>query len=106
MPNSDDLEPEELDAIVEQAHVARREREQADLKAVMSTPEGRRVIHRILYDLAGVKRLGWSVDHATTSFYAGARNLGLQLLDELNKSCRGLVRIMDAENDDDTTPRA
>lgn len=60
--------------------------EKDDIKWLMSHAKGRRVIWRLL-ETAGVYRLSFTGDHATTSFKEGARNLGLGLLAKLHLFC-------------------
>lgn len=97
-PDPVELTPEEAEEAANHERERAWKRDLEDMRMLMSTPEGRRVAHRILHDMAGVQKLGWageSVHH--TSFHAGARNLGLTLLAQLNEACSTLVLKMDEE---------
>ena len=62
-----------------------REHEIADLNKILGTPEGRRFIWRWL-GLAGIFRSSLSQNAMTTQALEGARNIGLQLLGEVNEA--------------------
>ena len=63
-----------------------KEREQNDLRWVMSTKQGRRFIHRRLSE-AGVWRLSFNTNNAVMAFNEGYRNSGLTLLNEIIEAC-------------------
>lgn len=61
-------------------------KEKGDIQWLMSHIAGRRIMWRLL-ETAGVYRLSFTGDHATTSFKEGARNMGLGLLAKLHMYC-------------------
>lgn len=71
--------------IAEVESKARRKRDQdnEDLLAVMSTHEGRRFVWKIL-ESAGLYKLSYT-GNSETFFNEGQRNVGLKLLSELQK---------------------
>lgn len=74
-----------------------RERRIADLKAVMGTPEGRRVVWGFLSE-AGVFRTSFTQPNGlVVAFNEGGRNLGLRLLDELQQHCLDELHLAEAE---------
>ncbi|BCS54773.1 hypothetical protein [Geobacter sp. SVR] len=75
----------------------RREQQIDDMKAVMSTPEGRRFIWRQLGE-AGVFRPSFVAGSPdTTSFNEGSRNCGLLLLAEIMSEAPENFLIMQKE---------
>jgi hypothetical protein len=72
------------------------EREQNDLRWVMSTKQGRRFIWRRL-SRAGVYQLSFNSDSAVMAFNEGTRKAGLELLDELMEACPDRYNEMLAE---------
>jgi hypothetical protein len=100
-----DVSPEEAEEISAKARERAWRREMDDLRTVMSTAQGRRVMHKILYDLAGIMKLGWGAEKVNyTDFHAGARNLGLTLFEHLKISCPRQMQEMDAEHELPPTP--
>lgn len=73
-----------------------RERELADIKAIMSAVEGRRYMWKLL-DRAGIYRSSFT-GNSTTFFNEGQRNLGLSVLADINESCPELYLTMLEEN--------
>lgn len=63
-----------------------REKEQNDLRWVMSNKQGRRFIYRLLSE-AGVYRLSFNTNNAVMAFNEGGRNIGLNLLNNVMGSC-------------------
>lgn len=82
----------------------RREREVNDLKALMGTPHGRRFIRRQIVDIAGVYRstylYGPTGRDSDKDFLEGARNVGLQLLSEVQEHCPELWLLAEKEHND------
>lgn len=74
-----------------------RELELDQLKTVMSTSSGRRVMHRLL-EKAGVYRLSYAGSTNDTMFNEGQRNQGLFLLSELMEASPALYFEMLTEN--------
>lgn len=62
-----------------------RERELSDLAKVMSLPEGRRLLRRIIYELCRWMSSPFSQQDRITANLCGRREVGLQLLLELDK---------------------
>lgn len=73
-----------------------RERELADIKAIMTTQEGRRYMWRML-DKAGIYRSSFT-GNSSTFFNEGQRNIGLIILADINESCPDLYLTMIEEN--------
>lgn len=73
-----------------------RDQEQrlADLKAVLSTPEGRRFVWR---QLGGVFRLSFTPDPYVTAFNEGLKSPGLQLTAEITTEFPDLYLLMQDE---------
>ncbi len=79
----------------------RKERDRAkqiakDCRDVMELVCGRRLVYRLL-DRAGIWRVSYAGDTNQTMFNEGQRNMGLALLDDLNRSCPDLYLTMMAE---------
>lgn len=67
----------------EQKMKSARERELADMRFILSTAQGRRVIWRYL-EACGVFQISFNHSGAITSFNEGMRNIGLKLLTDIN----------------------
>jgi hypothetical protein len=80
---------------------AKREREveEADLKWLMNTKLGRRIVWRLL-ERAGVFRLSFSSDALAMAFSEGRRNEGLHILARINELCPDLYATMTKELND------
>ena len=72
----------------------------SDLREVMMTVEGRRVIHRQL-ETAGIWRSTFTGNALTSAFNEGGRNQGLMLLNELTRICPAAYTRMLAEHHKD-----
>ena len=70
-----------------------------DIKTVMSTQTGRRVMYRLL-EKAGVFRLSYAGSTNDTMFNEGRRNQGLFLTSEIQSACAGSYFEMLKENTD------
>ena len=70
-----------------------RDRELSDLKAVMRTPEGRRLVWRLL-ELSGVYRLSYQGNKDDAVFNDGRRSIGLVLMADLHEHCPELYNTM------------
>lgn len=77
-----------------------REREASDIKWLMSSPRGRRLMRRLLA-MAGPTRLSFDTNAMRMAFNEGRRNLGLQLLDEVMELCPEMYTVMEKEFRDD-----
>lgn len=65
----------------------RKHQQDLDLHGVMESTVGRRVIWRILDEIAGVARQSFTGDDAETNFREGARAVGLKLTEQLFRVC-------------------
>ncbi|KAA3649390.1 MAG: endopeptidase [Proteobacteria bacterium] len=70
-----------------------RDNEEADLKWLMSSKRGRRIIWRFL-DRAGVFLLSFNTNAMTMAFAEGKRNEGLRLLAQIHALCPELYPVM------------
>jgi len=83
-----------------------KETEESDLKWLMSSKRGRRIVWRLL-DRAGVFRLSFNTNAMAMAFAEGNRNEGLRLLAQIHALCPELYPVMlkdnvnDARNADD-----
>lgn len=76
-----------------------REKEQNDLRWVMSSKQGRRFMYRLLSE-AGLYRLSFNLDNTdplATAFNEGQRNIGLTRLSEITEACPDRYTEMLAE---------
>ena len=71
-----------------------------DIESVLSTPQGKRLIWRIL-EYAGVFRTSFTADPYTTAFNEGRRSSGLFLLDEIERVSPGVLGAMMKEFKDE-----
>jgi hypothetical protein len=71
--------------IAEQARLAEL-REAEDIKWLMSSKRGRRIVNRLL-QVAGVFRLSFHTNALQMSFNEGNRNTGLRLLAAITEHC-------------------
>ncbi|MFI9652833.1 Bbp19 family protein [Guyparkeria halopsychrophila] len=77
-----------------------RETEDADLKWLMESRQGRRIAWRIL-DRAGVFRLSFDTEPLVMAFREGARNEGLRVLARIHELCPDRYPQMMREMTDD-----
>lgn len=77
-----------------------RHNEEDDLKWLMGSKRGRRVIWRFL-DRAGVFRLSFNTNAMQMAFAEGNRNEGLRLLDKIHTLCPELYPVMVKEHTND-----
>lgn len=77
-----------------------RETEVADVKWLMSSPRGRRIMWRLL-DLSGPFRLSFDTNAMKMAFNEGSRNLGNQLFNEVMMLCPELYPVMVKEQRND-----
>lgn len=99
MTQFDDLTEEEkaeVKAELELKDKLRKEREDDDLKQVMSVEYGRRFIWKIL-SASGVFHSSFSSDPYSTAFNEGARNKGLELFKNVMSVCPDLYLVMAEE---------
>jgi hypothetical protein len=85
-----------------------RESEEADLKWLMGSKRGRRIVWRFL-DRAGVFRLSFNTNAMQMAFAEGNRNEGLRMLAQIHALCPELYPVMvreathDNRNHDDAS---
>jgi hypothetical protein len=79
-----------------------RENEEVDLKWLMSSKRGRRIIWRLL-DQAGVFRLSFNTNAMSMAFAEGNRNFGNRTLSLIHSHCSELYPQMVKENTNDRT---
>lgn len=60
--------------------------EAEDIKWMMSSPRGRRIVWRLL-DACGVNRTSFNVSASAMAFSEGRRDIGLQLLAKVQEHC-------------------
>ena len=77
-----------------------REVEIADVKWLMSSKRGRRIMWRLL-DLSGPFRLSFDPNAMKMAFNEGNRNLGNQLLNEVMNLCPEMYPVMVKEQQHD-----
>ncbi|HMN15201.1 MAG TPA: hypothetical protein PKD55_23020 [Bellilinea sp.] len=70
-----------------------KDTEEADLKWLMGSKRGRRIVWRFL-DRAGVFRLSFNTNSMTMAFNEGNRNEGLRILAQIHTLCPELYPIM------------
>lgn len=75
---------------------ARRETEKDDIKQVMASRQGRRLMWRLI-SLAGVYRSTWSPVHAEMARAEGRREFGVLLIDEVHAACPEQYEVMKRE---------
>ncbi|WOB97110.1 hypothetical protein [Providencia sp. PROV099] len=89
-------EKAEIQADLELKAKLRKEREDDDLKQVMSTEYGRRFIWKTL-SASGVFEVSFTSDPYITSFNEGRRNKGLELFNDVMSVCPDLYLVMAEE---------
>jgi hypothetical protein len=77
-----------------------RETEEADLKWLMGSKRGRRIVWRFL-DRAGVFRLSFNTNAMQMAFAEGNRNEGLRMLAQIHALCPELYPVMVKEQTND-----
>lgn len=83
---------------------ARRATEVGDIKWLMSHPQGRRFMWRLLGE-AGVYRLTWRPSQKEQDFLEGMRNLGLKYVTEIHELCPAMYELMKQEQRKDASSR-
>lgn len=79
-----------------------RENEEADIKWLMSSKRGRRIVWRLM-DRAGVFRSSFNTNSMSMAFAEGNRNYGLQILGIIHTQCPELYPVMMKENTNERT---
>ena len=70
-----------------------KDTEEADLKWLMGSKRGRRIVWRLL-DRAGVFRLSFNTNSMAMAFNEGNRNEGLRILAQIHTLCPELYPVM------------
>lgn len=70
-----------------------RDTEKADIKWLMKSKRGRRIMMRLL-DAAGVFKTSFSTDALVMAFNEGNRNTGLRWLEIIHTHCPDLYQVM------------
>ena len=83
----------------QRSHLA-RDTEEADLKWLMGSKRGRRIVWRLL-DRAGVFRLSFNTNAMQMAFAEGNRNEGLRVLAQIHALCPELYPVMVKEQVND-----
>ena len=78
----------------------KRAREIEDIKWLMSSRQGRRVMWRLL-EMSGPTRSSFDANALRMAFNEGNRNLGVQWLEEVLRNCPETYRVMVKEYNDD-----
>lgn len=91
---------EEAKREAEDAARLARETEIGDLKWLMSSKRGRRIVRRLL-SMAGTFRLSFDRNAMQMAFNEGNRNLGNRLLDEVMEFCPEMFPVMEREQQED-----
>jgi hypothetical protein len=69
----------------------------SDLGAVLETPQGRRVLYRVIFSVAGVESLSYTGVNEATNFREGRRDVGLTLIREAQEMHPELYLLMLSE---------
>jgi len=113
MRNYDPLDTKSQERVKAEAQLRERlarETEESDVKWLMGSQRGRRIVWRLL-DRAGVFRLSFNTNAMHMAFAEGNRNEGLRLISQIHSLCPELYPVMlkehtnDLRNDNDGTGR-
>jgi len=102
MTSYDPIDPRERDKDKQEDDARKklvRKTEIADIKWLMSSRQGRRIMWRLMA-MGRTFQLSFNTNAMTMAFNEGNRNLGLQLLDEVMKLCPELFPVMEKEQHD------
>ena len=75
----------------------RREQNQADLKAVLELPQGRRFVSRLLFEYGALQEQDFTLDARQHAFFAGQRAVGVTLEREVQTVDRRLWALLHQE---------
>lgn len=73
---------------------ARRQLQANDLRTVMATPQGRRLVNRIIEQLAGANAPSYTGDALSSAYREGQRSVGLTLSAEIQTATSELYLRM------------
>lgn len=85
MPEQDVFKTEELSKKITAEQKRARQKEIDDVKKVLEKPEGRRIFWRLL-SKCGIFRNSFNLNSNQTGFNEGQRNIGLDLLNDINEA--------------------
>lgn len=91
--SDDPLNFDEEKKKIEEANKRTADRKTNDLKKVLGFPEGRRFVWELLSD-SGIFHTSFSQNALTMAFNEGHREIGLGILDEINKNMPELFTQM------------
>lgn len=74
-----------------------RRRDEEDLRAVMSTPAGRRFVWHIIDDMAGTFGKSFTGEPLSSAFNEGRRSIGLNLMNEAQALAPDAYKLAFAE---------
>jgi len=80
-------DPEQVEAAAEKEADVRNV-ELNDLRSILATNGGRRFILRVISEVCGYGRTGWSMDSRVSDYNLARSDLGLELLAEVNLADR------------------
>lgn len=92
---------ERAKADIDQRRTLSKDTEEGDLKWLMGSKRGRRIVWRFL-DRAGVFRLSFNTNAMQMAFAEGNRNEGLRMLDHIHTHCPELYPTMVREANERT----
>ncbi len=84
---------ERTKADMDQRRRLSKDTEEGDLKWLMGSKRGRRIVWRLLYR-AGVFRLSFNTNAMAMAFAEGNRNEGLRILEQIHAVCPELYPVM------------
>ncbi len=99
----DPLATEDQRQAMAEARKFERDTEESDLKWLMGSKRGRRIVRRQL-DRAGVFRTSFSTNSMQMAFTEGAKQEGFRLMAQLTALCPELYTTMLKESHDDRNP--
>lgn len=94
---------ERVKADTDQRRILAKDTEEADLKWLMGSKRGRRIVWRQL-DRAGVFRLSFNTNAMAMAFAEGNRNEGLHVLAQIHAMCPELYPVMVREANEQRNP--
>ena len=100
MSNFDPLDTQAMERATSDKEIRsklNRDTEESDIKWLMSSRRGRRILWRVL-DRAGVFRLSFNTNAMQMAFNEGVRNEGLRLLALIHANCHELYPTLVKEN--------
>ncbi len=102
MSNYDPLDVRGLERVKEEQDLkarVNRDSEESDLKWLLGSKRGRRIVHRLL-EQSGVFKLSFNTNAMQMAFAEGNRNFGNRTLAMINTLCPELYSVMIKEAND------